>query len=93
MVTAGKSMCRRVVCSTCKKATWAGCGKHIDSALAGVSEADRCGGWRTGRCTSSSSAAAPMLATACSPSPTTAACVEEPVQDLFAAHEVRFKNR
>ena len=43
-------MCRKVVCKTCNKATWAGCGMHIDSALAGVAEGERCTGWRTGKC-------------------------------------------
>jgi hypothetical protein len=28
-------MCRRVECGKCKKPTWAGCGQHIESALAG----------------------------------------------------------
>ena len=41
-------MCQKVACSKCGKATWKGCGQHIDSALAGTSEADRCMGWRTG---------------------------------------------
>ncbi len=35
-------MCARVTCENCGKATWAGCGQHIDEALAGVAEADRC---------------------------------------------------
>lgn len=35
-------MCSRVTCAVCKKATWSGCGEHIESALAGVPEADRC---------------------------------------------------
>lgn len=35
-------MCYRTECPTCHKPTWAGCGKHIESALAGVPEADRC---------------------------------------------------
>ena len=45
-------MCRKTTCSTCQKPTWAGCGNHIESALAGVSVESRCPGWRTGRCTS-----------------------------------------
>ena len=44
-------MCRKVNCATCGKATWAGCGQHIESALNGVPEADRCPGWKTGHCT------------------------------------------
>ncbi|CAB4606490.1 unannotated protein [freshwater metagenome] len=35
-------MCSRVTCGVCKKATWSGCGGHIEEALAGVAEADRC---------------------------------------------------
>jgi hypothetical protein len=44
-------MCMKVTCRECGKATWAGCGMHIDSALRSVTEADRCPGWRTGKCT------------------------------------------
>lgn len=35
-------MCARVSCGTCGKPTWDGCGQHIEEALAGVAEADRC---------------------------------------------------
>lgn len=35
-------MCYSVKCSTCGKATWAGCGQHIEDALYGVPESDRC---------------------------------------------------
>jgi len=37
-------MCSRVTCSRCSKATWSGCGNHIEEALAGVPEKDRCQG-------------------------------------------------
>lgn len=37
-------MCQRITCSTCGKATWAGCGQHIDQALAGVPASQRCQG-------------------------------------------------
>lgn len=37
-------MCRRVTCPTCRKPTWEGCGEHIEEALAGVPEAERCAG-------------------------------------------------
>lgn len=37
-------MCRRITCSKCGKPTWAGCGQHIEQALAGVAPADRCQG-------------------------------------------------
>jgi hypothetical protein len=35
-------MCSKVDCDICKKATWVGCGEHIEEALEGVAEADRC---------------------------------------------------
>ena len=35
-------MCRRVTCSTCNKPTWAGCGEHIEPAMAGVPKSERC---------------------------------------------------
>jgi len=37
-------MCSRVTCSTCKKATWSGCGQHIEEALAGIPVSERCQG-------------------------------------------------
>ncbi len=37
-------MCRRVTCRTCGKLTWAGCGNHIEQALAGVPKKERCQG-------------------------------------------------
>ena len=37
-------MCRPVVCKTCGRTTWAGCGMHVDQVLAGVPAADRCQG-------------------------------------------------
>jgi hypothetical protein len=37
-------MCRRVQCPKCKKATFAGCGAHVEQVLAGVPAADRCQG-------------------------------------------------
>lgn len=37
-------MCQRITCSTCGKATWAGCGQHVEQALAGVPVAQRCQG-------------------------------------------------
>ena len=43
-------MCMRTTCRSCGKSTWAGCGMHIESALRGVDEAERCAGWRTGKC-------------------------------------------
>ncbi len=35
-------MCQQVTCSRCGRPTWTGCGQHIETALAGVPEADRC---------------------------------------------------
>jgi hypothetical protein len=35
-------MCSKVTCEICEKAAWSGCGEHIEEALEGVAEADRC---------------------------------------------------
>ncbi len=35
-------MCQPVTCARCGKTTWAGCGEHIESALAGVPAENRC---------------------------------------------------
>jgi len=35
-------MCHRVQCKRCGKPTWAGCGRHIEQALAGVPREKRC---------------------------------------------------
>jgi hypothetical protein len=35
-------MCTKVKCSSCGKATYAGCGQHIEEVLAGVPESERC---------------------------------------------------
>lgn len=35
-------MCSRITCNQCGKATWTGCGNHIDQALAGVPQDQRC---------------------------------------------------
>ena len=37
-------MCSKVICRQCKKPTWSGCGEHIEEALFGIAEADRCQG-------------------------------------------------
>ena len=34
----------------CSKATWGGCGMHIDSVLKGIDETDRCPGWMDHSC-------------------------------------------
>lgn len=35
-------MCQRVACRTCGKATYVGCGQHVEQVLAGVPESGRC---------------------------------------------------
>jgi hypothetical protein len=35
-------MCSPVRCDRCGKITWAGCGLHIDEALQGVPQEQRC---------------------------------------------------
>ena len=37
-------MCEKVTCRKCNKPTWAGCGEHIEEALAGIAKVDRCQG-------------------------------------------------
>jgi len=37
-------MCQKITCTVCGKATWTGCGEHIEQALAGVAAEDRCRG-------------------------------------------------
>ncbi|MDG6106927.1 hypothetical protein [Dactylosporangium aurantiacum] len=35
-------MCQRATCKTCGKATYTGCGNHVDAVLAGVPQSERC---------------------------------------------------
>ncbi len=35
-------MCTRVTCRTCGKATYSGCGLHVESVLRGVPAHERC---------------------------------------------------
>jgi hypothetical protein len=35
-------MCSPATCATCGKATWTGCGNHVEEALAGVPQSKRC---------------------------------------------------
>jgi hypothetical protein len=35
-------MCTQVRCRQCGKPTWAGCGRHIEAALANVPVSERC---------------------------------------------------
>ena len=37
-------MCRAVTCPRCGKATWEGCGEHVEEALAHVPAPERCRG-------------------------------------------------
>jgi hypothetical protein len=37
-------MCQPVPCRICGKTTWAGCGDHVEQALAHVPPGDRCPG-------------------------------------------------
>lgn len=43
-------MCKKIDCSKCGKPSWSGCGMHIETALAGIKEEERCMGWKTGIC-------------------------------------------
>lgn len=35
-------MCQKAVCPKCRKATYRGCGMHVEQVLAGVPESQRC---------------------------------------------------
>jgi hypothetical protein len=35
-------MCSPATCAICGKTTWQGCGEHIEEALAGVPDEQRC---------------------------------------------------
>lgn len=35
-------MCSPATCNKCGKVTWTGCGQHIEQALYGVPESQRC---------------------------------------------------
>ncbi|CAA9321910.1 MAG: hypothetical protein AVDCRST_MAG24-383 [uncultured Nocardioidaceae bacterium] len=37
-------MCHPVRCRVCGKVTWAGCGAHVEQALAGIPEEHLCAG-------------------------------------------------
>jgi hypothetical protein len=37
-------MCAPTTCRSCGKPTWSGCGNHIEQALRGVPESQRCQG-------------------------------------------------
>ena len=48
-------MCSPATCPTCGKATWTGCGNHIEQALAGVPQTKRCQGHSSSNGTSGAS--------------------------------------
>ncbi|MDA3010644.1 MAG: hypothetical protein O2886_08015 [Actinomycetota bacterium] len=35
-------MCRQITCKSCGKASWAGCGMHVEQVLGHLPESDRC---------------------------------------------------
>lgn len=35
-------MCSQAICDVCGKVTWAGCGQHVEEALAGVPQDQLC---------------------------------------------------
>lgn len=37
-------MCRQIACRKCGKATWAGCGEHVDQVMRGIPDSQRCAG-------------------------------------------------
>lgn len=37
-------MCRAVTCKKCGKATWAGCGQHVQQVMSGIPASQRCAG-------------------------------------------------
>jgi hypothetical protein len=37
-------MCYAVTCKKCGKATWAGCGQHVDQVMRSVPRSQRCEG-------------------------------------------------
>jgi len=38
----GAAMCTRIQCGRCGKATWVGCGRHVEQVMAGVPPEERC---------------------------------------------------
>lgn len=37
-------MCSKVICKSCGKPTWSGCGQHVEEALRGIPKSQRCQG-------------------------------------------------
>jgi len=42
------SMCSRVDCRNCGKASWVGCGMHVSCVMWGIPEEERCPNWKKG---------------------------------------------
>jgi hypothetical protein len=57
-------MCQRVTCKTCGKATYQGCGMHVEQVLAGVPASERCSCASTGSGTAASTVSAAAAASA-----------------------------
>jgi hypothetical protein len=51
-------MCHAVRCRICGKATWVGCGDHVEEALAGIPDEYRCAGHGSGHTAGRAHAAA-----------------------------------
>lgn len=39
-----KEMCSKVTCNKCGKATWSGCGQHVDQVMRGIPKSQQCQG-------------------------------------------------
>ena len=37
-------MCQKVTCRKCGKATWSGCGQHVDQVMRGIPKSQQCQG-------------------------------------------------
>lgn len=37
-------MCQQITCRKCRKATWTGCGQHVNQVMRGIPQRDRCQG-------------------------------------------------
>ena len=40
----GAMMCQKITCRKCGKASWTGCGQHVNQVMRGVAQRDRCQG-------------------------------------------------
>ena len=39
-----ENMCSKVTCRKCGKATWAGCGQHVNEVMRGIPKSQQCQG-------------------------------------------------